>query len=141
MLDESLPQRTNIDARRLHRATVDQLITRDKVKKLKLSPKTSIRVWDELTAEIERQLGGRDRLSAIERSLVQAYVAATLTLHTIKARVERRGELDFPAVVLCGNLLMKLSGRLGLKRQPCEIETPSLSQYLSEVVGQQEGAE
>ena len=45
------------------------------------------KAFDALVAEIEHDLGGREQLSAIEKSLIQAYAGSAILLDDLNARV------------------------------------------------------
>ena len=61
--------------RRSHKATQPQLLTRRE-----LDARTSAtKAFDRLVADIESDLGGSDRLSAIERALVKGFAGAAVT--------------------------------------------------------------
>jgi hypothetical protein len=49
-----------------------------------------------LVAEIEHDLGGREQLSAIEKSLIQAYAGSAILLDDLNARVVLGQEIDLP---------------------------------------------
>ena len=45
------------------------------------------KAFDALVAEIEHDLGGREQLSAIEKSLIHAYAGSAILLDDLNARV------------------------------------------------------
>jgi len=62
--------------RRSNRPTRPQLLLRDQLDK-RLNAR---KYMDQLVEDIERDLGGSEQLSTIERSLVEAFVASTITI-------------------------------------------------------------
>jgi len=52
------------------------------------------KAFDALVAEIEHDLGGREQLSAIEKSLIQAYAGSAILLDDLNARVVLGQEID-----------------------------------------------
>jgi len=70
-------------SRSLHRSVRPQLLN---IKSL--DRRTAARkAFDALVAEIEHDLGGREQLSAIEKSLIQAYAGSAILLDDLNARV------------------------------------------------------
>jgi hypothetical protein len=66
---KALPSR--VRSPRRHRATKPQLLTRDQ-----LDGRTgAAKLFDRLVVDIENDLGGREQLSTIERTLVEAHAA------------------------------------------------------------------
>jgi hypothetical protein len=67
-----------------------QLLTRDQ-----LDGRTNAaKLFDRLVSEIENDLGGHDQLSCIERALVEAFVGATVTLHSINTKLALGQSID-----------------------------------------------
>jgi hypothetical protein len=63
--------------RRRRKVTKPQLLTRDQ-----LDGRTNAaKFFDQLVADIEADLGGREHLSTIERALVEAFAGAAVTLY------------------------------------------------------------
>ena len=52
------------------------------------------KAFDALVAAIENDLGGADQLTSIERSLVEGFVGATITLKNINAKMCLGHEID-----------------------------------------------
>jgi len=79
-----------VRARRPHRSV------RPKLLNIKgLDRRTAARkAFDALVAEIEHDLGGREQLSAIEKSLIQAYAGSAILLDDLNARVVLGQEID-----------------------------------------------
>jgi hypothetical protein len=74
-----------VRARRPHRSVRPQLLN---IKGLER--RTDARkAFAALVAEIEHDLGGREQLPAIEKSLIQAYAGSAILLDDLNARVER----------------------------------------------------
>jgi len=79
-----------VRARRPHRSV------RPKLLNIKgLDRRTAARkAFDALVAEIEHDLGGREQLSAIEKTLMQAYAGSAIVLYDLNARVVLGQEID-----------------------------------------------
>jgi len=79
-----------VRARRRHRSVRPQLLN---IKGL--DRRTAARkAFDVLVAEIEHDLGGGEQLSAIEKSLIQAYAGSAILLDDLNARVVLGQEID-----------------------------------------------
>jgi hypothetical protein len=92
------------------------------LRRSQLDGRTSMaKAVDRLTAAIERDLGGRDRLSAIEISLVEAFVGMAISLEDTNARLARGEPVDPAAHAQSTSTLMRLATRLGLQRRARDI--------------------
>jgi hypothetical protein len=113
--------------KRSHRATRLQLPTM-----AQLDQRTNAaKAFTQLARDIEIDLGGADRLSAIESNLIQAFAGCSVALQALNVRLVRDGEdgLDLGLLALLAGALCRLSSRLGTERRPRDV-TPSLSSFL-----------
>src|SRR5689334_3803147 len=68
----------------------DRLLNREA-----LDGRTAIaKVYDHLVAQIHADLGGRDRLTAVQLSLVEAFAGASVTLDNINTRILAGAEIN-----------------------------------------------
>jgi hypothetical protein len=77
--------------RRPHRIARPQLLTRAELDGRTNAAKT----FDRLTRAIEVDLGGRDQLSTIQITLIEAYVGAVITLQHLNTRQALGLPIDF----------------------------------------------
>jgi hypothetical protein len=113
--------------RRSHKATRPQLLNR-----ATLDGRTNAaKVFDRLVAEIEADLAGRDRLSAIERQLVEAFAGAAVTLHHLNTKLALGEDIDISQHAQCVGAMVRVASRLGLQRRMID-RTPTLSDILRE---------
>jgi len=87
------------------------------------------RIFDRLVGDIESDLGGRDQLTAIERSLVEAYAGAALVLDNLNARLLRGEAIDISEHAQAVSAMVRVAARLGIRRRQRDV-TPSLRDYL-----------
>lgn len=85
--------------------------------------------FDELTNAIENDLGGHDQLSAIERTLVQGYVGACVTLQHLNVKLALGQEIDLSQHAMAVSAMVRVASRLGLSRRAKNIG-PTLSDLL-----------
>jgi hypothetical protein len=112
-------------ARKPHRATRPQLMTRSQ-----LDGRTgAAKVFDRLAGEIASDLAGRDGLSAIEASLVEAFCGSFVVLDSLNTRLLLGQSIDVSEHAMCVSALVRVASRLGLQRRAKHI-TPTLHQYL-----------
>jgi hypothetical protein len=93
------------------------------------------RRFDQLVRAIETDLGGRQQVSAIEGKLIEAFAGAALSLDHLNALLDAGYPIDQKLITmygLCANTLTKVAGRLGTKRVPREVTTPTLNRILAE---------
>jgi hypothetical protein len=111
--------------RAAHRAVAPQLLTRASLD----SRRSAVRVFDQHARTIQNDLGGADRLSAIELDLIEAFVGASLTMQAMNARLCLGEEIDHGLHALVAGAMVRLASRLGLQRRQRDITVPSLEEY------------
>jgi hypothetical protein len=122
-------------ARRPHRRSRPQLLTaRDLDKR-----SNAYKAFTQMVADIEADLGGRDALSTIERTMVAAYVGAAITLQHFNTQLALGQQIDLTQLASAASVLVRIGGRLGLKRRARDVET--LDQYLKREYGAQDVAD
>jgi hypothetical protein len=85
--------------------------------------------FDAIARGIAQDLGGEDRLSTVQKHLVEAFAGAALSLGDLNARLLLGQEIDLLAQSQAVNALVKLASRLGTSRVAREV-VPSLQEYL-----------
>ena len=114
-----------VRARRPHRSVRPKLLSING-----LDRRTAARkAFDGLVAEIEHDLGGSEQLSAIEKSLIQAYAGSAILLDDLNARVVLGQEIDVSTHAQVTSALVRIASRLGLRRRQHDV-TPTVEQYL-----------
>jgi len=111
--------------KRRHRATRPQLLSRRTLDRRT----NAARIFDRLVGDIESDLGGRDQLTAIERSLVEAYAGAALVLDNLNARLLRGEAIDIGEHAQAVSAMVRVAARLGIQPRQRDV-TPSLRDYL-----------
>jgi hypothetical protein len=115
--------------RRSKKATRPQLLMRSS-----LDGRTNAaRYFDKLAADIEADLGGRDRLSAIERALVEAFCGAAVTMFALNTKLALGQPIDLSQHAQCVGAMVRVASRLGVSRRAKDVG-PSLNQYLESLV-------
>jgi hypothetical protein len=87
------------------------------------------KAYDQLARNITNDLGGRDQLSWIERTLVEGYCGAYISVAAINARIVRGETVDLGELSGCVSAMVRVASRLGLQRRSRDV-TPSLSDLL-----------
>jgi hypothetical protein len=107
-------------------------------KKLKLLTRQNLdgrtaaaKLYDRLVADIEADLGGSAELSMIERTLIQAYASASLTLQNLNAQLLLGQEVDFALHTQCVSAMVRVASRLGLQRRAKNVG-PTLGDVLAQ---------
>ena len=95
-----------------------QLVTRDQLD----GRSTAAREFNRLAAEIQNDLGGADRLSAVERNLVEAYVGSCLTMQALNVKLVMGQQIDHGLHALVAGAMVRIASRLGLQRRPKPVE-------------------
>jgi hypothetical protein len=105
--------------------TRPQLLTRDQ-----LDGRTNAaKYFDQLVADIENDLAGRDQLSTIERALIEAFAGAAVTLQHLNTKLALGEAIDLSQHAQCVGAMVRVASRLGLQRRAKDI-SPTLSDYL-----------
>jgi hypothetical protein len=111
--------------KRRHRPARPQLLTRHQ-----LDGRTgAAKAYDQIVADIEIDLGGRDQLSTIERALVQAFAGACITLQNLNTRLLLGETIDLGQHAQAVSAMVRVSSRLGLQRRAKDVS--SLGDYLA----------
>ena len=84
-----------------------------------------------MIGDIESDLGGHDRLSAIELALIEGFVGSTVLMTDLNTRLALGQEIDFGAHASCVSAMVRVASRLGVHRRSKDI-SPSLSEYLQQ---------
>jgi len=120
---------------RKHRKVRPQLLLRDTIDKRT----NAFKMFDRLVGEIEVDLGGREQLSTIERALVEAFVGAAVTLHSLNTKLALGQPIDLSQHAQAVSAMVRVASRLGLERRAKPV--PTLSDYLRDQQQQHEAAE
>jgi hypothetical protein len=109
-------------SRRRRRSVKLHLITRDAIDQRS----NAYRLFQRLAADIEADLGGRDQLSTIEITLIEAYVGAAVTLQHLNTRLALGEPIDLSEHAQAVSAMVRVASRLGLRRRAREIEVDPL---------------
>jgi hypothetical protein len=85
-------------------------------------------MWDSLRSAICTDLGGEADLSAIQRQLVDAFVACSISLQDLTTRSLTGEKISLSELSLMASTLTRIASRLSITRVPKEVE--SLQEYL-----------
>ena len=110
-------------ARRPHRATRVQLMTRAQLDGRTGAAKT----FDRLAGEIASDIGGRDAVSAIEASLVEAFCGSFVVVNALNARLLLGQSIDVFEHAAAVSGMVRIASRLGLRRRTGDVTTRNSS--------------
>jgi hypothetical protein len=105
-----------------------QLLTRGTLDKRS----SAFKLFNRLAADIEADLGGRDQLSTIELTLIEAYVGATVTLQHLNTQLALGQPIDLGQHAQAVSAMVRVASRLGLQRRARSVNELSLSEILQE---------
>jgi hypothetical protein len=88
------------------------------------------REFSSIVEGISNDLGGADRLSTIQRSLIEAFAGVCCVLTDLNARALRGEPYDLLEGATCASTLVRISNKLGVKRQARDITPPGVADYL-----------
>jgi hypothetical protein len=75
------------------------------------------RFFDRLVADIEADLGGADQLSTIERSLIEGFAGAAVTLQHLNTKLALGQPIDLSEHAQAVSGMVRVASRLGLERR------------------------
>jgi hypothetical protein len=86
--------------------------------------------YESIVDGISNDLGGADRLSTIQRTLIEAYAGVCCVLADLNARALQGEPFDLFQYATAVSTLTRVAQKLGTKRQPRDITPPAVSDYL-----------
>jgi hypothetical protein len=86
--------------------------------------------FDAIAEGVAADLGGEDRLSTVQRHLVEAFAGCAIVLQAINARILLGEPIDISDQSSAASTLVRIASRIGIDRVARDI-TPSLSEYLA----------
>jgi hypothetical protein len=115
-----------VNLSRPHRRAREQFVAVDKAT-------SAGRFFEKLVRNVETDLGGKDRLSRIERELVAAFGGAATTLRYLTHQIllGESSEIDLAGYATMASTMLRIGDRLGLRRVPKDV-TPHLHEILDE---------
>jgi hypothetical protein len=85
--------------------------------------------FDAVVTGIVADLGGEDRLSTVEKHLIEAFAGCAVVVHDINARLLLGQEIDIGQTAQALSSLVRIAQRIGVARRSKDI-TPALPDYL-----------
>jgi hypothetical protein len=120
-------------SKRRHRATKPQLLSRHGLDRRT----NAARIFDRIVTEITSDLGGDSQLSAIQRSLVEAFAGSAVLLENLNTRILLGEAVEAADHAQLVSSMVRVGARLGIGRRPRDV-TPTVDEYLA---SKQEAAE
>jgi hypothetical protein len=87
--------------------------------------------FDAIASGIAADLGGADRLSTVQRHLVEAFCGCAIVQQSINASILLGEPIDITEASTVASTLVRLASRIGLERQPRDV-TPDPLAYARE---------
>ena len=102
-----------------------KLLSRDNLDHRCLSSKR----FDSIAAGIAEDLGGEDRLSTVQRWLIEVFAGASVRANDLIARTLLGQEIDDSKLNQYASTMVRVASRIGVHRAPRQV--PTLSEYLA----------
>jgi hypothetical protein len=107
--------------------TTDEAVPRRLLRRSQLDGRTTeAKAFDRLVTNVERDMGGADKLTAVERSLVEAFCGARIMVDVLNAKLARGDAVAPSEHSQATSTLMRLATRLGLQRRIVATEGDTL---------------
>jgi hypothetical protein len=90
------------------------------------------RQFDAIAEGIAEDLGGEDRLSTVQRTLVEAFAGAAVHVHDLNARLLLGQEIDITAHASAISVMVRIAARIGINRVASRHAPPDPLQYARE---------
>jgi hypothetical protein len=81
------------------------------------------RQFSAIAEAICRDLGGEDRLSALQKHLIEAFAGAALCVHTLNAKLLLGQPVDVTEVSQVCSAMVRIASKLGCDRVPRDVTT------------------
>jgi hypothetical protein len=114
---------------RRHRRTRPQLLSRQELDR-RLN---TVKQFDQCVAAIKADLGGGDRLSAIETRLVEAFAGSAITLDNLNARVLLGEPISLAEFAQTVSAMVRVASRLGCSKRLRDVTPQSLDDIAREI--------
>jgi len=125
------------DGRRRHVATRPQLLDRNRLDKRT----NAYKIFDRLVASIEQDLGGRDQLSNIKLSLIEAFAGAYIVVNNLNTRLLLGQQIDLGQHARAVSAMVRVASRLSIERVARDVSPPSVEAYIAHINAQRESAD
>jgi hypothetical protein len=91
------------------------------------------RRFDAIAEGIAEDLGGEDRLSTVQRTLIEAFAGAAVHVHDLNARLLLGQEVDITAHASAISTMVRIASRIGTRRVARDdVSPPDPLQYARE---------
>ena len=97
------------------------------------------RKFDAIAAGIASDLGGEDRLSTVQRHLVEAFAGAALHVSDLNARLLLGGKIDVTEHSQVISTLVRIASRIGIHRLARDVSPPRVDEYITAINGDGDG--
>jgi hypothetical protein len=94
-----------------------QLLVRDDLD----SRTNAAKAFDKLASDIAGDLGGADRLTQLERRLIEGFVGASIMVEAMNCRMVLGEKVDLNDYCQVASTMTRIASRLGLSRRPKDI--------------------
>jgi hypothetical protein len=92
---------------------------------------TAAKQFEAIASGIAADLGGEDRLSTVQKHLVEAFAGCAVVLSDINTRAMTGVEqIDLLAYSTAVSTLVRVANKLGIRRLPRDITPPGVADYL-----------
>lgn len=99
------------------------------------------RQFDRIALGICQDLGGEDRLTTIQRQLVQAFAGCCIQMHSLNTHLLLGEQIDAMAHSSAISNMVRVASRLGIHRVAREVmPVPTIAEYLEHKQSSQEAA-
>jgi hypothetical protein len=82
------------------------------------------KAFDAIAEGIAQDLGGEDRLSTVQRHLVEAFAGAAVHVHDLNARLLLGEDVDITAHASAISTMVRIASRIGTQRVARDITDP-----------------
>jgi hypothetical protein len=78
-------------------------------------------MFDRLVASVSEDLGGADRLSTVQKGLVEAFAAASVVLNDLNVRALLGQQISLADHAAAISSLVRVAARIGMQRVPRDV--------------------
>lgn len=98
------------------------------------------KLFDQIFEGTASDMGGKENLSTVEVTLVEAFAGAAVRMHDLNAHLLLGQNIDLTEHAMAISSLVRIASRIGTRRRPRNV-TPTLREYLEAEAETAEAAE
>jgi hypothetical protein len=89
--------------------------------------------FDAIASGIAQDLGGEDRLSTVQKHLVEAFAGCAIHVNDLNARLLLGQQVDIVEHSQAISTMVRIASRIGISRVATDVTPPSVADYVEHI--------